>query len=97
MLELMGFDQPPGAIMVKNEAIAPHDVSARALLRIVEVVFDQFENDVVARKRKNEHHHAARPFRSDKSIAGGAQMPDKIAVELGLAVPVVTNCVVEID
>src|SRR5207248_7896849 len=97
MLELMGFDQPPGAIMFKNEAIAPHDISTRVLLRIFEVVFDQFEDNIVARKRKHEHHHAARSFGSDKSIAGGAQVPDEIAVELGLAVTVITNCVVKID
>src|SRR6266404_2826387 len=97
MLELVRFDQPSGAIMFKNEAVAPHDVSARVLLWIIEVVFNHFENDLIARKRKHEHDHAARPFRSDKSIAGGAQMPDEIAVELCLTMTVVANRIVEID
>src|SRR5947199_10683853 len=97
MLELMRFHQTPSAIVFEDEPVTPHDVSTRVLLRIFEVVFDQFEDNIVARKRKHEHHHAARSFGSDKPIARGAQVPDEIAVELGLAMTVVTNCVVKID
>src|SRR6476619_3956053 len=97
MLELMRFHQTPSAIVFEDEPVTPYVVSTRVLLRIFEVVFDQFEDNSVARKRKHEHHHAARSFGSDKPIARGAQVPDEIAVELGLAVTVVTNCVVKID
>src|SRR6476660_1502263 len=97
MLELMRFHQSPSAIVFEDEPVTPHDVSTRVLLRIFEVVFDQFEDNIVARKRKHEHHHAPRPFRSDKPIAGGAQMPDEIAVELRLAVTVVPDRIVKID
>src|SRR5512133_3250490 len=97
MLELVRFDQPSGAIVFKNEAIPAHDVSARVLLWIIEPVFNQFEDDVIAWKREHEHHHAVRSFRSDKSIAGGAQMSDEITVELGLTMTVVANRIVEID
>ena len=97
MLELVRFDQPSGAIMFENEAIPAHDVSTCVLLWIIEAIFNQFEHDVIAWKRKHEHHHAVRSFRSDKSIAGGAQMPDEITVELRLTMTVVANRIVEID
>src|SRR6476660_4064671 len=97
MLELVRFDQPSGAIMFKNEAIPAHDVSARVLLWIIEAVFNQFEDDVIAWKREYQHHHAVCPFRGDKSITGGAQMPDEITVELRLTMAVVANGIVEID
>src|SRR5437870_13814786 len=97
MLELMRFHQTPSAIVFEDEPVTPHDVSTRVLLRIFEVVFDQFEDNIVAWKRKHVHHHAARSFGSDKPIAGGAQVPAEITIEIGLAVMVVTNCVVTID
>src|SRR3954449_10043504 len=97
MLEFMRFDQPSRAIMFKNEAIPTHHVSARVLLWIIEAVFNQLKDDVIAWKREHQHHHAVRAFSGDKSIAGNAQMPDEVTIELGLAMTVIANGIVEID
>src|SRR5947207_15235625 len=97
MLELVRFDQPSGAIMFENEAIPAHDVSTCVLLWIIEAIFNQFEPDVIAWKRKDEHHHAVRSFRRDKSITGGAQLPRELQVELRLPLTVLAKRILEDD
>src|SRR5438132_11312458 len=96
MLELMRFHQTPSAIVFEDEPVTLHDLRTRAFLRIIEVVSNEFEDDVIARKRKHKHHHPAHAFGRDKPVVRGTQMPDEITVELRLAMPKVANRVIEI-
>ena len=97
MLELMRFHQTSSAIVFEDEPVTPHDLRTRAFLRIIEVVSDEFEDDVIARKRKHKHHHPARAFGRDKPVVRVTQMTDEISVELRLAMPMVADRVIEID
>ncbi len=74
MLKLVRLDQPACAIVLKNHAVTPHHVATIAVFRSIEPVADQFEDDVVARQRENEHHHSARTFRGDETILRLLQM-----------------------
>src|SRR5437762_13683691 len=96
MLELMRFHQTPSAIVFEDEPVTLHDLRTRAFLRLIEVVSNEFEDDVIARKRKHKHHHPAHAFGGDKPVVRGTQMTDEISVELRLAMPMVANRAIEI-
>src|SRR5438105_14122649 len=97
MLELMRFHQTPSAIVFEDEPVTLHDLRTRAFLRIIEVVSNEFEDDVIARKRKHKHHHPAHDFGRDKPVVRGTQMTDEISVELRLAMLMVANRVIDIE
>src|SRR5436190_24205971 len=97
MLELMRFHQTPSAIVFEDEPVTLHDLRTRAFLRIIEVVSNEFEDDVIARKRKHKHHNPAHAFGRDTPVDRGTQMTDEISVELRPATPMVANRVIEID
>src|SRR5947207_14648723 len=97
MLELMRFHQTPSAIVFEDEPVTLHDLRTRAFLRIIEVVSNEFEDDVIARKRKHKHHHPAHAFGCDKPVVRGTQMMHEISVEFRLAMTMVGNRVIEID
>src|SRR6266513_4239963 len=40
MLKLVRFDQPTGAVVLKNQPVAPHDIVPRCVLRKIETIFD---------------------------------------------------------
>src|SRR6476619_8011109 len=96
MFELMGFDQTARAIMLEDESVPPAYFTAAAILWEIEMILDEFEDDIVTRQSKDDHHHPPTAFSCDETISGRTQMPNKIAIELGLAVPVISNRIVKI-
>src|SRR5436305_11169576 len=92
----MRLDQSAGAIVLEDEFVAPHDIVAIAVLGLVEVVADEFKDNVITRQGEDDHDHAACAFGLNKMIAGILELPDEIAVELGFGVAVVTDGVIQI-
>ena len=82
MLKLVRLDQTSRAIVFEDESIAPPHIAACGIFRKIKSIFDQFENDIVARQRENDHHHAGRSFGDDESIRRRFAVGDEIAVEL---------------
>ena len=96
MLELMCLDQPPGTVVLENHPVTTHHITSIAFFRRIELVADQFKNDVVTRQGENEHHHPARALGRDEAIARCLEVPDEIAIKFGLGMSIVTDRVVEI-
>src|SRR5438477_4922975 len=93
----MRLDQSSGAIVLEDEFVAPHDIVAVAILWLVEVIADEFKDNVITRQGEDDHDHAACAFGLNKMIAGILELPDEIAVELGFGVAVVTDGVIQIS
>ncbi|HEY7218955.1 MAG TPA: hypothetical protein VH985_11250 [Candidatus Binatia bacterium] len=97
MLKFVCFDQSSRAIMFEDQSIAPPHILTGVIFRQIKSIFDQFKNDIVARQRKNAHHHSASSFGHDEAIARLAQVCDEIAVKFRFTVPMKTDGVVKIN
>ena len=96
MFELVRFDQASTAIVLKDEPISAHHIGSARIFRIIEAILDQFEDDIVARQREDEHHHSGSAFRDRETVAGIFEVRNEVTVKLSLAVPRMTDRVVEI-
>src|SRR5437762_545975 len=92
----MRLDQSAGAIVLEDEFVAPHDIVAIAVLGLVEVVADEFKDNVITRQGEDDHDHAACAFGLNKMITGILELAKEIAIELGFGVAVVADSVVQI-
>ena len=96
VLKLVGFNEASGAIVFEHEFVSTHDVGALALFRCVEMVADEFKDDIIAWQSEHDHYHSARAFGIDETVVGVAEVSDKIAVELCLGMPVETDRVAKL-
>jgi hypothetical protein len=96
VLELLDVREPAGARVPEDEAVLLEDVRAARGLRRREGVADDLEDDVVRRKREDEHDHAARPRRLDEEVVRRGEVAEEVAVELRLAVLVESEGRVEL-
>lgn len=96
VLELLGVDHAPRAVVLEDQGVLVHDLPARGGLRVGEPVPDDLEHDVERGERKHHHHHAALAGGDLEELARRFQVTQQLAVELGLAVLVVADRNVEL-
>src|SRR5947207_298084 len=96
MFEFVRLDQPAGPIMLEDKAVTSPYFAATAVLRKIEPVFDELEDDVVTGQGKDQHYHAAAAFGGSETIARGTQVRDEIAIEFSFAVTMVADRIVKI-
>src|SRR5437868_6527527 len=97
VLEFMRLDQSSGAIVLEDEFVAPHHILAITVLRLVEVIADEFKDNVITRQGEDDHDHAACTFGLNEAVVGILELVHEIAVELGFGVAVVTDGVIQIS
>src|SRR5690349_20395794 len=97
VLEFMCLDQSAGAIVLEDEFVAPHHILAITVLRLVEMITDEFKDNVVTRQGEDDHDHAACAFGLNEAVVGILELVHEIAVELGFGVAVVTDGVIQIS
>ena len=95
VLVLLRVGHAPGTVGARDEAVLlAHDLLGD-LLRRVEAVLDHLEHHAVGGQREHRHDHALDAGRDHAQILARLHVADHVAVELGLAVLVEADRVVE--
>ena len=96
VLELARVHEPPRPVVPEDELVLLHDLAAGRGLRRGEAVADHLEDEVVGGEGEDRHHHPPLPGRDLEVVVRGLDVGEERAVELGLAVLVVADRVVEL-
>ncbi len=96
VLEVLGLDQPAGAVVAEHQPVAVPDAARRGRLDGREPVPDHLEDEVGAGHGEHHHHHPGRARRELEPLLRVAQAVQEVAVELRLAVLVVAQGDVEL-
>ena len=95
-LVLLDVDEPAGPVVLEDELVSLLDLGPGHRLRRPEAVADHLEDDVVAGHGEDDHHHSLLAPGRLEPVAGPPEVPEEVAVELGLAVLVVPERHVEL-
>ena len=91
MLEVLDVHQPARPVVLEDQPVLAHHPASGGSFWWREGVTDHFEDVVVARHAEHDHHEALRPRHRLELLLGRSQMPEQVAVQLGLAVLVLPD------
>src|SRR6266851_8183607 len=96
MFELVRFNQSAGPVMFKDEPVTAHHLASSAVFGKIEAIFDKLKDHIVAGQGEDQHYHPRDALGGCEPIARCLQIPDEIAIELRLCMPIKPNRIVKI-